>query len=747
MIYSPYDYEVRPLGKEINKEIFDSKILVKNGLEEKQKEILRYLYIPSGDTKRTILLTGHSGTGKTTFLNWFIEKLNRMNDSQLKEYGLHDKLYPVYLNPINKATPNKSKICFYIVKDKLVAFLEDPSLRTIEYILEEKEIFGPIFDNIIGDLEFLRRERQKVNINKEVITNFMQILSRHPNLSFLLFHLFHIEKAKGRKLLLIYDNLDEMVYDPVAFCVFDEIENIKNVINRISEEKSRFFNISPSDDIRRILVFRESTISKSNAPIGDRTDTYKETIRLNNDISKILEKRINYGIDKSIKNKSKIDKNFSFLLSLNKEHKPFFKNILNPLFNYDIRNFIKALMHICGKYIDQSQFYFNNSQYQALYSYRKENRSNKKAEDLIKFGLRGIYYNLFLRYLKGEGLLNSFHQESIVHLRKHCNFKRIFLTALYNLSYPEKVVERDIHEYHSIEPEPVSLPRLFNELKKAIPVKELISALRHFYKPETDGSWAHLITIYNLEMNNDELIRMEDLLEKHRKGFANPFDRKELEEVKITLNPSGFIYLRRIITHFEYFSIVLNPKNKPLCFATEIVHLDKNNSLEKIYEFELILEEVFEKVKGAKERMSIFLEEDLVNSGVFDSKKEYSNSTWCFATREKQPFLYSTRIINNHISYLDFFRHFTWYCESFQTRVKGYQKEFKNNTPPKKLIEIQEVILKKIKSYNNLLSDEVKLKSIYDNNNALYEKLIEQIKNGSYGETWGYFGSDEGRYL
>jgi hypothetical protein len=200
------------------------------------------------------------------------------------------------------------------------------------------------------------------------------------------------------------------------------------------------------------------------------------------------------------------------------------------------------------------------------------------------------------------------------------------------------------------------------------------------------------------------------------------------------LNSSGVIYLKFIITHFEYFSafqayVDINSEYKPLFLSLGIDH-KKNKS---VFEFEEIIDHVFTIVKRFKENMdNYFINEMKPKLGISEDEFISSKSKLSFSKSylDKKSF-YSSRIIFTHIEYLENFRFYLWTNDEFNKQLNDL-----NTTYPTLInkIQIQKFIIDKIEEYLMLFKTGI----IDQNSKAIassLEKKVRLLKDPLYAFT------------
>ena len=293
----------------------------------------------------------------------------------------------------------------------------------------------------------------------------------------------------------------------------------------------------------------------------------------------------------------------------------------------------------------------------------------------------------------------------------YCRTSRMLLTALSNLCYPNGF-PIDRKALHEISPKPVSLSTFYKEIKELYYPDIFLSWLKKFF-PLEKGSWAHFISIYNKNFSNIEIDFSKELAYLKNKEYEN----RLLVEIKLLFNASAFIYLRSLITHFEYYSTFIARKYRKPLFQSLFY-----NTESKKFEFEIVVSEVYDQVKKIKIENNRYLQKIIFNKLQWDLDS-YCTSVFIFNRNcsYSSP-LYMSRVISNHISYLDEFRYFLWNNKEFNSNIKSSGKSKR---------ELQFFLIDYIYKYVNLILDQEHTKHIHDAMEKLKEKidLIKSRKN------------------
>jgi hypothetical protein len=607
------------------------------------------------------ILSGYTGNGKTTFLYWFKEQTEQYYDVDiinviyegtgfdldmtLVEKCLTSKLwerFDVYLFEI--ICKNRYIFSKYFSPDLLDMIQNyfqryDNETRNFDY-------FNSIVENINN-----RQDAKNTSFSQKMILYVLNVVLQQIRGK------THDELNDIKPYLLCFDNLDGLKIEYLTTDIWEGVLDATSKLDAIFEnlEETRTFNYI--DKIRLLLVLREVNLAVGAAQANDRLAHRTRQIRFlyTNNAREIAEKRLKeynkYEHNNELTPYNYDDAVFD-LTHIILEDKKLMNERLLPLFNYDYRQFFEAVIQIViprsisGK--TYSLFNMTQEQYNA---FPKENRMTN--------GRRGIFMNTFIRYLSRANFLERIAPRTdIIDSEPHCNYARMFLTVLSNLSFDNRVSkQRD--EGAEAEPTAISLTKIYHHCKKIMPVENFLATIKSLID-FNKSSWAHLITIYNKKPTRigSECIFDFSLEQEYLKDKTHT---DELSKISISLNASAYIYLRYILTHFEYIAAYKAYNNKDSIYDYKPLFLRTNISFKDLkWEFEETIENVYKIVEAYKDRTEKFFkkkmkftyEEYCAPSSIYIFKRDYDNKI-----RNKSFYpLYMTRLLTTHIRYLDDFR-------------------------------------------------------------------------------------------
>jgi hypothetical protein len=133
----------------------------------------------------------------------------------------------------------------------------------------------------------------------------------------------------------------------------------------------------------------------------------------------------------------------------------------------------------------------------------------------------------------------------------------------------------------------------------------------------------------------------------------------DLRRIKVRLNPAGFIYLRYILPHFEFYNMLSGGDASLFQYHPNKV-LDEGRDRQLVFEFEPCLERVFKTVQVHVQAMTSFYKMKYMPNMTTD---DYRTSSFAFkhfggGSASIKGYFQSTRTITSHIGYLDNYRMF-----------------------------------------------------------------------------------------
>jgi hypothetical protein len=657
LLYSPYDYFYGH-GPILNEDDFVSQLRV---IPDAYKDMKFNLMQSIRDNTYTIV-SGYAGNGKTTFLHWFKE--------EIKDFYIVD-----IINVIRKGVGFDLE--YTLVEKYLTSELWDRlDIDVFDIMCRNRDnIFFDYFDaKLLDKVDNYYSRCKGESENRELFESIFEDINSNPkNSSYsqkLILYILHAvllqlkdkpgeESDDIKPYLLCFDNLDELrighLTDDVWIHTLDAISKLNSIFSKLENTKKNDL----TNKISLLFVFRDANFAVGAAQANDRLSHITKQLRFfyTNSGLEITNKRLSvyakYGHNSKIYDN---DEDICNLMKFISEDKVLMKERLMPLFNYNSRQFSDAVVNIVTPESISGKLY-------SLFDMTEERYNAFPKDEAMRNGKRGIFMNTFIRHLSNVSFLERVAPkiENTPDNEGHCNSARMFLTVLCNLSFGNRTEEsRD--EKAEAEPVQVPLITIYKYCKDIMTTDDFfdtITSLIDFNK----SSWAHLITVYNKKPTQLGKEYYFDF--SSEKEILNAQGMTEdLKKIAISANASAYIYLRYILTHFEYIAAYKVARNnlihdKPLFLRTNIGNYRKLK-----WEFEETIETVYKTVKRYYDRTENFFDE------VFKKKLKYTREEYCHPDsvyifkgdyhskirNQKYYPLYMTRLLTTHIRYLDDFR-------------------------------------------------------------------------------------------
>lgn len=721
---SPFD-SIRRI-RQVDKDIFFEHLHVESKALNKQCEQLSNIIYSQIEENRIINLDGFAGVGKTTFIHYFFEHqkdvdfipidFNRNSKTVSSAKNDDNRIPYIVLKLAEKIKSDPEKSDIYI--DKIKSFIinkeeytnpilsvlkayfqellfkdENLGIRTefLEFVLENKQELAPFCDRpFLATLEFY-------NSTLELENNFTYIINDCSFKDFFsLFFLFLFLRDKSRKTVIVFDNLDTINVDFLS----DYFKtSFKTTLVNIADFVESFFpEINFNKNYKFIFILRDGSGAIINSHLLGSFTGLKRTLnfRINYDpnvYKEIIERRINfyyrYVEDLGFNVELQSQKIIKFLHQIVKD--TYLKEIVIPLFNADIRKISACLLHI-----SQKNGFINFTNRDVITSFDSVN-------DKELYGLRGAILFEILKYLKREDFFKEYpfyrNLDSICN-SGHLSHLRLILIVLINLS---KIPNSRFINDSTFRPSNVPLITLFNNTSKLFKEKEVLNTLIDAFKFHSNN-WVNFVTFRNMPFESTEDIELF-LNRNIEENNLNIF--KEYCNTCVNINPSGFTYIKYILTHFEYYSSILCNNSMPL-FSTKLKRLQDGR-----YRFELVLDNVYKKVEEHIVQINECFNLKIIDE-VGMSRKDFEKSVFTFKhlglhKPSDSGLSHSVRLLTTIISYIDSFRLYT-------LELSRDKKEYDN---------VNSILLNVLSNYNSLF---LKMKN-QGANDLFYDKFNINIKS------------------
>jgi len=660
LIASPF-HETQNLEGHLTTDVFFEHLFCKYDYYYQIAETLDKHLSTKAETHPFIrFFVGYSGTGKTTFLHWYC--LNRK-----------DKISYSFLDFTSSTSFAHSK------EDGVAEYqyqLENHLRKLLEKILEAKpdqiyDLLYHIFSNIVvfnshfskyfpSNIEELFGKGYTAANQTPSLAYFINTLQYSE--IFLLLLLFYnrysksfVENTNGNylendraNLLLVVDNIDGIRMEGYSKLIPRYLINIyEQYLSAINA--SNYFNKEKKIDF--IYGMRDTVYSVINPHDEDYYNV--KNIRFFPSIGSTeqLDKRIAFSKLCQVEVQDNVEILMNHLIG---DQDKATKNSYMPLFNYNNRKICKYIYEISVE---------NNIFIDSIIDIIKAKN---------RIGVRGILYFLFIRYMQNYDFFREtfFFEEGIIveedGKRAHINIARIMLTSLLTLNKYYLNTEQDLDYSNE-----AGLFQLYEEYLKifsTIPDKEkrflgMISKLFLFHA----RNWCHLVSISDKSLESEDDFEKEIELLKRYEQIQDNAEKHEIKrkinKMKVRLNSSGYIYLKDIVRHYEFFSIRVN--EKPLFASTNLNEVANGNH---DFEFMCNLKNTYHIAKNCIESLHEFLkirkhdtfEQESYCFRIFSKKDvgvdEHELNDCFYDAKKRSGRLYINRIVDFHTEYIDRFR-------------------------------------------------------------------------------------------
>lgn len=669
------------------------------------------------------VIHSYGKNGKSTFLKFLehnLQKIERIQSRELSLYNFDFRL--IEQTKVQDQNTYKNKVVIFFKRYILTTYSEDyengckklyefishyegiinksRKNNGYDYYDEITEEYSQFLEDFIEDLQvaILEINRQNDLTNKEIkrklfakIDSIFNNEERVYQPGILLCFLIHWivferkqifvnnsnkESYKRNKLIILFDNIDDVYSDVVTEIAEDHIFNIAKYVSmlEISDLDKDLRGFSADTDL--VFIYSMRTANFINA-----YKSFVQNPQLRADRSDILEHSFRKYKLSSVKTSFEIVEKRLQIFDTIADHFSISPGPSRIFLNHlmvSLRSFeFNALFH--DHDINNIFRLFNGNRtpiyYISKHTYLDEyNTVFNKISGRHTFLSKSALIFLFLKLLGNsqphqslnsivEYLFNSFEEEVN---KGRCSIKRLFLNFLINSSE----VNREINNFIDIDKKGVGLFDILmafeelNALHPAAPpypkedIKNFFSLLFH----EQIDAWGHLLTctklLSDIKQDKNTVKRIdlspeiEIFFEKVKSGYESieaQNCKKELNQIRFFYNDNAYYIAKHILYNFEYFSISNKTSytKKPLLLSAKLLGQRQDKSYE--FEFEQLISSVFQRVKECLTTTVEFYESIL--SKKYTPEEFLSNSLFVMNKR----FFY-VDVITKHISYLNEFR-------------------------------------------------------------------------------------------
>jgi hypothetical protein len=688
---SAYDLRTN-IGGKFTSDLFKEYLLVKRDIENHLDRLDNLISNPYGTPARFVFLNGFAGNGKTTFLNYFIEERSEKYD-----FIVYDFDKSILDRDISESRDrNKNKYIERAVLDILLSYLAENESELISTFNLIQIFRNELFKSNLIEEAFYDLTGEKLN-GDTVKDQFFDLFKRLKKLGYkdtftcFFIHIF-IKSVDSTTKIIVFDNLDAINNEHLGHYFFKSLgEALWNADPISNSSLFKHKNIDFQRKFKFIFSLRDANLENIIPHIKSRLNIIDE-IRFKFSIdSKLYNEVVDYRIkfynklclyDKfqnKIPNLKVINYCFDTFLKDN-----YFNRVFVPMFNYDFR----------GSSLTLLQSIIDNL-----------NHFSDEVNQKNPISLRGALVFNVVKRLKINNFLSEYDPEISItkngEIKPYCFIDRMLLLVVLHYSRCKLKDYEDIDEAS-----PVSIRVIIDNLIGAYKLENIVRSIAKCFLYHQED-WVHLITVLNKEIKDTDIfVREICSLYNKRSG--------ELDRIKIRINPSGYVFLRYVLRHFEFYSYFGGNK-KPLFVCTG--DKEYSNDTDYKYDFEIIMNNSFEVVSKHISAMKQFYEKHYHPKL---TQEEYRNSSFSFKPIEKDGryghgYFHSTYIITTHVEYIERFRQFV-----FQ-KIENIDE--KRN--------INKIIVSQIERYVDLMRngvDDRAIKDFYHN----YESKIKIIKQSNY---------------
>ncbi len=702
LIASPYSDETDLDGNLTEEVFFNDYFLKMEEYDHYSSELDRLFNHTAHQLPLTVYFYGYSGTGKTTFLRWFCKN----------EFNTHETVFFDFANVVGSqhygdetySSDKGLRIFDDKMRDILCSLFPDHD-QVLKKLLERIDFISPHIQTTFSARFFEELSKLKIDPPDKFRNNYFSFVRNigYLDLLLVLFLFYYHDKISFLSkfsskntlndklpLLIVFDNIDHVEIESENSKFPSQIEivyhNFRSIIRVYKDLCKNEYQkeIENNKTIKFLFCMRDSNVTLLNRQAAENTinaDVYFCPAQLDKNI---LLRRIQIAEDHGVR----IEKNRKELLEyiLNDIYT---KRVFLPLFNLNIRK----LAHLLADTIVP-----HNGSYLEL---MKKLNMNKKTV----VGARGIEFYLIIKQLQKTDFLKDTTfvddggriggQEG-----GYVNPARIILTNLLNLTHFS--LDARIGKPYYTPTGLFDLYQKYSEIFKNRPAVffEVISKLFHAHR----SNWCHLLTFQNKQIFHINNFEHELESVKEYESLKQGSDSKKhdivnnLNKIKVLLNPSGYIYIKDIVKHYEQFSIKANNQN-PL-FAS----LNHRKVSHNMLHFEFIdnIKETKIVTKECVESLKKFLNSNVVQD--FESSSHVFR-TYNIEEGENEDYhenrtgrLLIVRIIHTHISYIDDFRIYILNNNEYWESIQGDAKQLYSIK-----VRVNRAILSHVQDYIDML--------------------------------------------
>lgn len=672
---SPFD-NIKNLNGNLTSEIFFNNLFIQSPkIEELEGEINEMISSRIYD-KNFLFLTGMAGTGKTTFLNYFIK-----NNKQYKHDYYNCELY----SPVVKfSDSHKTETVFAsIFKRKLFEIDEDKILPAFNYIISNKHFLFRYLPDLYNKFETFYVKRAVI---KREDNSFLSLIYSFDDyeiaILYFLIKVFNKVATDEENIpeILYFDNLDSFPQRLLNDSLLDFFPNLYvSLINIVKSSNLIFNRVDFAKKYKFIFCLRSQNLSYLNTHTFDRTisNTINKKLSIihsSKELKKIIEARLelyNSTVDTDNQNRIKeIYSAFSKIIDLD-----WIIGNIQSIFNFDYRKIITFLIEETSNILPYLSHENNN------------------------LAIKNIVANNISRKLKLSSILRKYSSEDLNYYSKYCNVERILLTVLFNLSKTNN--EKNIAEVPFVEAVKFFSNSELIDKKLSL---EVLSEMLYKYKFEQINFIS--INDSNFEYNEGLQLELKDWFSDLRKGKKDVFSERSLgrlESMFISIYPSAYSYVRTFSINYEFYSVLVGNS----CSLYEM----------RKFKSKSITKEIKNHIRNV---INLVKEEIIYLDNIFQMSqnqikiKNYEFEIGFALESREVKFSHITRVIISHLGYLDNYRLYI----------------LQSSLDPQSKAKIETLLLDTIKEYAYLLEKKQSLRDEKKFIDYIVKQVLKLKKGG-----------------
>ena len=652
--FTPYDSSfskaIVPEGED-NEHFFRKELLVpypETSFRAYRKKIISLI---RNVNKHMIILSGRSGSGKTTFLHYL----------DYEEQDLYGAYYSAdFINLIQTPALSESETLIHAsIEDRILSLMDQSVVDQITEMIDsasdengsdwKSNLFyeSGQYDDHDRFVNFLGR--CCFGFSNRVVKEFLGETKSITDIIafYLITAIIKNCLAKDKYSVFVFDNLDDLQYSYFSPFILNQL------YDAFSKAQSFFENYYPQYKFLEKCTFVIAIRSSNLVYIGaaqqtERRNAVTRYIEFGSDIRVGLQDIFSRRINCFVRNRPPQSDSLDWLKQLTTLEKNYLRDVIGRLFNYDYRVAIAALSSMSRWKTPDIDFSV----------FEKNRECSVGSKGIILFGI------LVSRLANSQSRFLIYANNDLA--RDSCNMQRMNFSLLSNKT------SEDVDFRHLSEND------LYADGSKTVPLLSFTETIVKWYKDEAE-------TIYNelfvAEEQNyaipaslagdvvNQYVKSENgrATLKGIKDFVfKQYQRSplQLSSVNIVVNPLCSVYARHVFIHYEYFNL--------LCYLDSGLSGKHPREFRPLY----LLQDKTDIISCLKDvlRMASKIiwnsDRHLCKQCEHFKKGSCSNTTDnpCANVIYKMSqdgflindSLYASRVISAHINYLDSFRHYLW---------------------------------------------------------------------------------------